>query len=87
MGGGHGPFERRCAYVIARGDAQRGHDRQPIASCPIFSWVAVMAPLSVAARNDVSAATLEGAMTATHSLMPDFQLGARDQEDLVRAPN
>ena len=25
----------------------------------------------------------KGAMTATHSRMPDFQLGARDQDDLV----
>jgi mono/diheme cytochrome c family protein len=38
---------------------------------------------ALAGRKDVSAATLKGAMTATHSLMPDFQLGARDQEDLV----
>jgi mono/diheme cytochrome c family protein len=38
---------------------------------------------TLAARKDVTAATLKGAMTATHSLMPDFQLGARDQEDLV----
>lgn len=38
---------------------------------------------TLAARKDISAATLKGAMTATHSLMPDFQLGARDQEDLV----
>jgi mono/diheme cytochrome c family protein len=38
---------------------------------------------ALAARKDVTAATLKGAMTATHSLMPDFQLGARDQEDLV----
>lgn len=39
--------------------------------------------LSLAARGDVTAATFKGAMTATHSRMPDFQLGARDQEDLV----
>jgi mono/diheme cytochrome c family protein len=38
---------------------------------------------ALAARQDVTAATLKGAMTATHSLMPDLQLGARDQEDLV----
>ena len=38
---------------------------------------------ALAARKDVTAATLKGAMTATHSRMPDFQLGARDQEDLV----
>ena len=38
---------------------------------------------ALAARKDVTAATLKGAMSATHSLMPDFQLGARDQEDLV----
>jgi mono/diheme cytochrome c family protein len=38
---------------------------------------------ALANRKDVTAATLKGAMTATHSLMPDLQLGARDQEDLV----
>lgn len=38
---------------------------------------------ALAARKDVTAATLKGAMTATHSLMPDLELGARDQEDLV----
>lgn len=38
---------------------------------------------AIAARKDVTAATLKGAMTATHSRMPDLQLGARDQEDLV----
>ena len=38
---------------------------------------------ALAARKDLSAATLKGAMTATHSRMPDFQLGARDQDDLV----
>jgi mono/diheme cytochrome c family protein len=38
---------------------------------------------ALAARKDITAATLKGAMTATHSRMPDFQLGARDQEDLV----
>lgn len=38
---------------------------------------------AIAARKDVTAATLKGAMTATHSRMPDFQLGARDQDDLV----
>lgn len=38
---------------------------------------------ALAARKDITAATLKGAMTATHSRMPDLQLGARDQEDLV----
>ena len=38
---------------------------------------------ALAARKDVTAATLKGAMTATHSKMPDLQLGARDQDDLV----
>ena len=38
---------------------------------------------ALAARKDVTAATIKGAMTATHSRMPDLQLGARDQEDLV----
>lgn len=38
---------------------------------------------ALAARKDMTAATLKGAMTAMHSRMPDFELGARDQEDLV----
>ena len=38
---------------------------------------------AIAARRETTAATLRGAMTATHSRMPDFQLGARDQDDLV----
>lgn len=38
---------------------------------------------TLAARKDITPATLKGAMTATHSRMPDLQLGARDQEDLV----
>lgn len=38
---------------------------------------------ALAARKDITAATLKGAMSATHSLMPDLELGARDQEDLA----
>jgi mono/diheme cytochrome c family protein len=38
---------------------------------------------ALAARKETTAAMLKGAMTATHSRMPDFQLGARDQDDLV----
>ena len=38
---------------------------------------------AIANRKDVTAATLKGAMSATHNRMPDFQLGARDQDDLV----
>ena len=38
---------------------------------------------ALAARKEKTVATLKGAMTATHSRMPDFQLGARDQDDLV----
>ena len=38
---------------------------------------------ALAARKGVTAATLKGAMTAPHSRMPDFQLGARDQDDLA----
>ena len=38
---------------------------------------------ALADSKDVTAATLKGAMTAKHSRMPDFQLGARDQDDLV----
>ena len=38
---------------------------------------------ALAARKETTVAMLKGAMTATHSRMPDFQLGARDQDDLV----
>lgn len=38
---------------------------------------------AIAIRKETTAATLKGAMTGTHSRMPDFQLGARDQDDLV----
>jgi mono/diheme cytochrome c family protein len=38
---------------------------------------------ALANRKETTAAMLRGAMTATHSRMPDFQLGARDQDDLV----
>ena len=38
---------------------------------------------ALAARKETTPAMLKGAMTATHSRMPDFQLGARDQDDLV----
>lgn len=38
---------------------------------------------AIAARPDMNAAILKGAMSATHSRMPDFELGARDQEDLA----
>jgi len=37
----------------------------------------------LAARPDMTAAILKGAMSATHSRMPDFELGARDQDDLA----
>ena len=38
---------------------------------------------AIAARPDMNAAILKGAMSATHSRMPDFELGARDQDDLA----
>ncbi|MFO1081421.1 MAG: c-type cytochrome [Reyranellaceae bacterium] len=38
---------------------------------------------ALANRKDVTAAFLKGAMSAQHSRMPDFQLGNRDQDDLV----
>ena len=64
--------ERWCAncHVVARAAATGRAD-----GLPTFP--------ALAARKDVTAATLKGAMTATHSRMPDFQLGGRDQEDLV----
>ena len=60
------------------------------ASCHVVTRTATAAPSdavptfpAVAARKETTAATLKGAMTGTHSKMPDFQLGARDQDDLV----
>lgn len=37
----------------------------------------------LAARTDITPDKLKAAMTAQHGRMPDFQLGARDQDDLV----
>lgn len=73
-------------------DVQRGQmlAERWCANCHVVNRSATIAQAdglptfpAIAARKDVSAATLKGAMTATHSLMPDFQLGGRDQEDLV----
>jgi hypothetical protein len=38
---------------------------------------------ALANRAGMTDATLKGAMTALHSRMPDFELGARDQNDLA----
>src|SRR5258708_33299402 len=38
---------------------------------------------ALAARKETTPAMLKGAMTATHSRMPDFHLGGRAQDDLV----
>jgi mono/diheme cytochrome c family protein len=38
---------------------------------------------AIADRKDITAERLKGVMSADHSRMPDFQLGARDQDDLV----
>jgi len=38
---------------------------------------------AIAARKDMTAEKLKVAMTGKHSRMPDFQLGANDQNDLV----
>lgn len=38
---------------------------------------------ALANRAGMTEATLKGAMTALHSRMPDFELGARDQNDLA----
>ena len=78
--------------VAAAQDAVRGQAlaERWCANCHVVNRVATTGRAdglptfpAIAARKDVTAATLKGAMTATHSLMPDFQLGARDQEDLV----
>ncbi|WP_421997174.1 cytochrome c [Reyranella sp.] len=64
--------ERWCAncHVVTRTAATARSD-----GLPTFP--------ALAARKDVTAATLKGAMSASHSRMPDLQLGARDQDDLV----
>jgi len=64
--------ERWCAncHVVNRGATTGRSD-----GLPTFP--------AIAARKEMTAATLRGAMTATHSRMPDLQLGARDQDDLV----
>lgn len=38
---------------------------------------------ALANRAGITDVTLKGAMTALHSRMPDFELGARDQSDLA----
>lgn len=38
---------------------------------------------ALANRASMTDVTLKGAMTALHSRMPDFELGARDQNDLA----
>lgn len=69
---GQGLAERWCAncHVVNRAATAGRSD-----GLPTFP--------AIANRKDLSAATLKGAMTATHSRMPDFQVGARDQDDLV----
>ena len=62
-------------------DAERGHvvDRASVTArsdgLPSFP--------ALANRAGITDATLKGAMTALHSRMPDFELGARDQNDLA----
>jgi mono/diheme cytochrome c family protein len=38
---------------------------------------------AIAAKQETTAASLHGVMTAAHGRMPDFSLGPRDQEDLI----
>ena len=80
-----------CGLAAAQ-DAMRGQAlaERWCANCHVVSQAATTGRAdglptfpALAARKDVTAATLKGAMTATHSRMPDLQLGARDQEDLV----
>ncbi len=80
-----------CSFAAAQ-DAVRGQAlaERWCANCHVVNQAATTGRAdglptfpSLAARKDVTVATLKGAMTATHSRMPDLQLGARDQEDLV----
>jgi len=82
-----------CAALPARAqDKVRGQAlaERWCANCHVVSRTATVGQAdgrptfpALAARPDVTAATLKGAMSATHSLMPDLELGARDQEDLA----
>ena len=80
-----------CGLAAAQ-DAMRGQAlaERWCANCHVVNQAAMTARAdglptfpALAARKDITAATIKGAMTATHSRMPDLQLGARDQEDLV----
>jgi mono/diheme cytochrome c family protein len=64
--------------------------RRWCSSCHLVTGDAAMARADgvpsfrgLAARPDVSPVMLRRAMTAQHSRMPDFNLGTRDQEDLI----
>jgi cytochrome c len=81
------PLRSAAAQDVVRGEALA---ERWCANCHVVSRTATAGRAdglptfpALAARPDVTAATLKGAMTATHSLMPDLELGARDQEDLV----
>jgi len=80
-----------CGFAAAQ-DAVRGQAlaERWCANCHVVNRTATTGRAdglptfpALAERKDVTAATLKGAMTAMHSRMPDLQLGARDQEDLV----
>ena len=80
-----------CGLAAAQ-DAMRGQAlaERWCANCHVVNQAAMTGRAdglptfpALAARKDITAATIKGAMTATHSRMPDLQLGARDQEDLV----
>jgi len=64
--------ERWCAscHVVAR-SAQTGRAD----GLPTFP--------AIAAKQETTAASLRGVMTAAHGRMPDFSLAPRDQEDLI----
>jgi mono/diheme cytochrome c family protein len=72
IGRGREMAERWCAscHVVAR-SAQTGRAD----GLPTFP--------AIAARQETTAASLRGAMTAGHGRMPDFSLAPRDQEDLI----
>ena len=38
---------------------------------------------AIAAKREITAASLKGFLSAPHGLMPDLSLGARDQDDLI----
>jgi mono/diheme cytochrome c family protein len=72
VGHGREVAERWCANChVVSGEAASGQSN----GLPTFP--------GLAARPDMTPIKLKAAMNSQHSRMPDFQIGTRDQDDLV----